>query len=187
MTKKTKPSSVRSKKKPRPRPPGGGADILITHAPWGKNISGLPRLARRLAFSAMSAVTIYAAEAKMTLVFSNDKTIRQLNRDFRKIDKPTNVLSFPALNASAIRRLRRGDMDGRVFLGDVIIAYQTVAREAKEQKKSITHHAAHMVVHGVLHLLGYDHMTDAMARRMEKLEREILREFGIADPYFIAA
>jgi len=156
------------------------------HAAWSKQISGLHRFIKKWIRVALGK-TIPNVAVDIGVLLSGDGRIRRLNRNFRGADKPTNVLSFPALNASGIRRLRRGDMDGRVFLGDIIIAYQTVAREAVEQKKSITHHTAHMVVHGVLHLLGYDHRTDAMARRMEKLEREILREFGIADPYLIAA
>ena len=98
-----------------------------------------------------------------------------LNRDWRGIDKPTNVLSFP---------VRRRKPDGLpALLGDVIVAYETLAREASEENKPFLHHLAHLAVHGFLHLLGYDHETDSEAEAMEGLEREILARLGIADPY----
>ena len=100
-----------------------------------------------------------------------------LSRDYRDQDKPTNVLSFPA-----------GEIDGlppeeRPILGDVVVCAGVVTREAREQGKAVADHWSHMVVHGTLHLLGYDHMSEAEAAVMEALEREILAGLGIADPY----
>jgi probable rRNA maturation factor len=94
-----------------------------------------------------------------------------LNAEFRGKDQPTNVLSFPAA------------MGAEDTLGDIALAYETVAREAKEQNKTFLHHAQHLILHGVLHLLGYDHETDAQARIMEALETRLLDTIGIADPY----
>jgi probable rRNA maturation factor len=98
-----------------------------------------------------------------------------LNRDYRKKDSPTNVLSFPSGLASGV-----GDAD---MLGDVILAFETVSMEAARDGKSLDSHLRHLVVHGVLHLLGFDHETEAEASEMERREVEILAGFGIADPY----
>ncbi len=99
----------------------------------------------------------------------------KLNRQWRGIDKPTNVLSFPAA--------KPGVQGPPPLLGDVIVAYETLAREAVEHAKPFLHHLAHLVVHGYLHLLGYDHRTDSEAGAMEGLERDILSRMRIADPY----
>ena len=107
-------------------------------------------------------------------MLTNDAHQRVLNRDWRKIDKATNVLSFPQLDAFA-------PVQGLV--GDIFLARETLEREAAEQGKSFPDHFAHLVVHGFLHLLGYDHMTEAEALQMEGLETQILRTLGIADPY----
>jgi probable rRNA maturation factor len=115
----------------------------------------------------------------IAVVFTNDKEIRELNYRFRGKDAPTNVLSFPA------------DCDApqpeyqEMVLGDIILAYQVVAAEAKEQGKPFIHHTTHMIVHGLLHLLGFDHMHDAEAEIMEQHERVILASFGIPDPYLL--
>jgi probable rRNA maturation factor len=107
----------------------------------------------------------------------DEDEMQALNRDYRDQDKPTNVLAFPA-----------GD-DGfvppgeRPLLGDIVVCAGVVAREADEQGKSLEHHWAHMLVHGTLHLLGHDHMSEQEAESMEALERRILSSFGIADPY----
>ena len=107
-----------------------------------------------------------------TWIEGREFQIRTLNREWRGFDKPTNVLSFPAANTRDAGSL-----------GDVIIAFQTVAREAKEEGKPIKHHLAHLAVHGFLHLLGYDHETDRDARKMERLEVKILKGLGVPDPY----
>jgi len=106
----------------------------------------------------------------LTVALADDRRVRVLNSRDRKKDKPTNVLSYPS-----------GE---RGHLGDVVLARQTVWREAKSQGKTPADHVTHLVVHGTLHLLGYDHETgDADAERMEALERRILAKLGIADPY----
>jgi probable rRNA maturation factor len=107
----------------------------------------------------------------VTLLLTDDETIRDLNRRFRAQDKPTNVLSFPA------------PQNPERFLGDIALAYGVCAREAEEQGKPLGHHLQHLVAHGVLHLLGYDHMSDAQAEEMEGLERAVLAGLGIPDPY----
>jgi probable rRNA maturation factor len=127
-------------------------------------------LGARLKKAAMLALA-RGGESKgaLTILLSNDKKLRTLNMTFRGKDKPTNVLSFPAR------------VDG--YLGDVAMAYGVTAKEAREQKKPFGDHATHLVVHGVLHLLGYDHETARAAKVMEPLETRILNELGIDDPY----
>lgn len=109
----------------------------------------------------------------VTIILASDAFIRKLNRDFRGKDKPTNVLSFPEAHSP-----KPGS-----YLGDIILARQTIAREAKEQGKTIKAHVAHLVVHGVLHLLGHDHIRNKDAETMEALEIKILKKLGISNPY----
>jgi probable rRNA maturation factor len=111
------------------------------------------------------------AKGGLTLLLSDDSHLKELNALFRGKEKPTNVLSFPAQESAAH------------YLGDVAIALGVVTREAKAAKKSPADHTLHLAVHGTLHLLGYDHMKPREAARMERLEAQILAEFGIADPY----
>ena len=114
-------------------------------------------------------------------VFGDDALVQGLNRDFRQKDRPTNVLSF-ALTDGEDAAAARGPGEP-VMLGDVVLAYETVTREAREQSKSPRDHTLHLVVHGVLHLMGYDHGTEADARVMERMEQRVLADLGIADPY----
>ena len=109
---------------------------------------------------------------------------RQLNKNYRQKDKPTNVLSFTAeLPAALEAEMRAEAKNGQKLLGDIVICDPVVRREAQAQEKTVHDHYAHMVVHGMLHLYGLDHMDQAGADEMEDTEREILERFGIADPY----
>lgn len=113
------------------------------------------------------------------IAFADDERVRVLNRDYRGKDKPTNVLSFALTEGEEMP----APMGGPVMLGDLVLARETVLREATEQGKMPRDHAVHLIVHGVLHLLGYDHLTDADALLMERTEAEVLARFGLADPY----
>lgn len=115
-----------------------------------------------------------AAGAEVSVVLADDARIRELNRTWLGKDKATNVLSFPAANGP--------DGEPR-FLGDIVLACETIEREAEAEGKSFGHHVAHLAVHGALHLLGYDHERDSDAEAMERQERGILARLGIADPY----
>lgn len=122
---------------------------------------------------------------EITLVLSDDKTQKSLNHDFRGKNKSTNVLSFPQLNMQKFRKtaLDVFPVKEPVPLGDVVLAFETILAESKKQEKTMEEHVLHLVVHGVLHLLGYDHMRDKDAKKMEKLECDILDALGYADPY----
>ena len=117
-----------------------------------------------------------------SILFTTDGEVHALNREWRERDKPTNVLSFPMLTREELLAL---DADGPpVMLGDIALAYETCAREAAEKSVSLEDHAAHLIIHGLLHLAGHDHVTsEEDADNMEALEVAILAKLGIADPY----
>jgi probable rRNA maturation factor len=117
-------------------------------------------------------------EAELAVMLTDDTGIRTLNNNWRGIDKPTNVLSFPALQPTA-----SAPADAPRMLGDIAIAYETTRKEADDEEKPFDHHLSHLAVHGFLHLIGYDHEKDDDAEAMEGLEREILAQLGIPDPY----
>ena len=113
---------------------------------------------------------------ELSLLFTDDASIREINGEWRGMDKPTNVLSFPAFPVEP------GKMPGPM-LGDIIFAYETVLREAEDLQKPFDEHLSHLLVHGFLHLFGYDHMNDDEAVTMEGLETGILASLGLSDPY----
>lgn len=145
---------------------------------WRAQEPRLKALATRWVGAALAGARFTSRRpAEISLVFSTDAAVRRLNRDYRGKDTPTNVLSFPAgdeevLPAGAAR-----------LLGDIVLALQTTRREAKAENKAFRAHTAHLVVHGVLHLLGYDHDKERDAHKMERLERKVLSTLGFDDPY----
>jgi probable rRNA maturation factor len=122
------------------------------------------------------------AIVEIAVRLTDDAEVRALNRDYRQMDKPTNVLSFPMVQPDLIDNLANTD-DGEILLGDIVLAYETCAREAGERNVSLESHAAHLIVHGTLHLLGYDHVHDDEAEIMESLERQVMASLGLHDPY----
>ena len=129
--------------------------------------------------AAATMIDAEVGDAEIAVMLTDDAGIRTLNGNWRGIDKPTNVLSFPALQPTG----PRGDDDAPRMLGDIAIAYETTRREADEEQKPFDHHLSHLTVHGFLHLIGYDHETDTDAEEMEALEQAILARLGIPDPY----
>ncbi|HEU0145460.1 MAG TPA: rRNA maturation RNase YbeY [Bradyrhizobium sp.] len=129
--------------------------------------------------AAAEIADVDGGDAEIAVMLTDDEGIRTLNRNWRGLDKPTNVLSFPALQPTGPVR----EDDPPRMLGDIAIAYQTMRREADEASKPFDHHLSHLTVHGFLHLIGYDHESDEEAEEMEALETEILAQLGIADPY----
>jgi probable rRNA maturation factor len=151
------------------------ADILVTADCWQAEPEAGALVQRAIEAAAQQAAAS-AEGAEVAIVLTDDSGIRTLNRDWRGIDKPTNVLSFPAARSPAGGSAPR-------MLGDIAIAYEITRREAESENKPFAHHLSHLAVHGFLHLIGYDHENDADAERMENLEREILASLGVPDPY----
>ncbi|HVI99944.1 MAG TPA: rRNA maturation RNase YbeY [Sphingomonas sp.] len=125
------------------------------------------------------------AQIEISVRLTSDEEVRVLNRDYRGKDKPTNVLSFPMVQPDLIEAISENSDDGEVLLGDIVLAHGVCAREAAEKGLSIEDHATHLIVHGTLHLLGYDHIDDAEAEDMEEIERQAMADLGLADPYLI--
>lgn len=121
---------------------------------------------------------------EVSVRFADDDEVRELNASYRDKDRPTNVLSFPMVQADLLDGLDIGD-DGEVLLGDIILAHGVCVREAAEKGVPPATHATHLIVHGTLHLLGFDHMDDGEAEAMEDMERAALASMGIADPYAV--
>lgn len=161
----------------REKAPCLAVDVMRRCDLWG-DVPGDAELTRaaQAAFLAASG----AKNCEISLVLTSDKEIRALNKSWRSKDEPTNVLSFP------LGEVPHGD-DGRHLdpqpLGDVVLACETVTREAEFHGIELGQHSAHLVVHGVLHLLGYDHVRECEAERMEQLETRILKTLGLPDPY----
>ncbi len=149
-------------------------DIIIEDDRW-ISVDGLEDLIPDLAAETLHAANLSPESHNVSIALLSDAEVRALNKAFRGKDAPTNVLSFPS--SAAVHA------GGARFLGDVALAYETVVSEASAQDKTVFQHAAHLVVHGVLHLAGYDHDGDADAERMETAEGAILARFGIPDPY----
>jgi probable rRNA maturation factor len=158
---------------PRRRAPS--IDVVIESARWRH----VPRAATVVRRAIGAAVPAPARNAELSVILTSDRAIRTLNRRWRGRDKPTNVLSFPA---PAQARGRRPPGAPR-HLGDIVLAYETVAREARAEGKPLDHHIAHLALHGFLHLLGYDHESHGQAEAMERRERRILARLGVPDPY----
>jgi probable rRNA maturation factor len=119
---------------------------------------------------------------EVSVKFTSDDEVQSLNRDYRGKDQPTNVLSFPMIAPDLIETVTNTD-DGEVLLGDIVLAYGICAREAGARHIAVEAHATHLIVHGTLHLLGYDHMNDGEAEAMEALEQAIMASLGLHNPY----
>ena len=153
-------------------------EVLVVADAWQAEPDAETVVHRAIA-AAAEFVDAGIGEAELAVMLTDDDGIRTLNSNWRGIDKPTNVLSFPALPPSG----PSGPDDAPRMLGDIAIAYQTTRQEADEEQKPFDHHLSHLAVHGFLHLIGYDHEQDDDAENMEMLEREILAQLGIPDPY----
>jgi probable rRNA maturation factor len=145
-------------------------DVAVEAAAW-RAVADAEAIVCRAIEASLAATD---AEGEIGVVLTEDAAVREANRRWRGKDASTNVLSFPSPFFA---------LDGGRFLGDIMLAVETITREAKLEGKPVEHHLAHLVVHGTLHLLGYDHDGDASAETMERLETEILALIGVPDPY----
>ena len=143
-------------------------EVEIESPAWTQALAGAEDLARRAGEAALAGA---ATAGDVVVLLTGDEEIAELNRQFRAKPGPTNVLSFPSPESA------------RPHLGDVAVAYGVTAREAAEQGKRLDHHLMHLVAHGVLHLVGYDHEDESEAEDMEALERRVLAGLGAPDPY----
>jgi probable rRNA maturation factor len=153
-------------------------EVLVVADGWQSEPDAEAVIQRAIATAAEMA-DADIGEAELAVMLTDDAGIRTLNNNWRGIDKPTNVLSFPALPPTG----GSGPDDAPRMLGDIAIAYQTTRAEADDEQKPFDHHLSHLAIHGFLHLIGYDHEKDDDAEAMESLETEILAQLGIPDPY----
>ncbi len=146
--------------------------------------------------AALPGLDAHPAPVEVSIKLTDDAEVHALNREWRDKDKPTNVLSFPMLEQDEIEQFHHaqpvsppvinipGDpSEMELLLGDIILAHETCAAEAKEKNIPVAHHATHLVIHGMLHLLGYDHIEEAEAESMEALEVKALASMGLHNPY----
>src|ERR1700687_2726365 len=152
--------------------PAPSIDIQIQSPLWDAQ----PYAAQTVpAASAAARATLSTADNEVSILLTDDKAIRLLNREWRGIDKPTNVLSFPAATTKASIRTP--------LFGDIVMAYETLKRECDDEDRIFLHHLAHLTVHGFLHLIGYDHQVEAQAEEMEGLESKIMTRLQMPDPH----
>jgi probable rRNA maturation factor len=155
------------------KPTSPAVDILVQSPLWQAVPDAEAALRRAIAEAASMVST---TDGELAIVLTDDSAIRTLNRQWRGKDAATNVLSFPATEPQG---------GAPALLGDIMIAYETAAREASAENKLFMHHLAHLAVHGFLHLLGYDHAVEKEADAMERLEIAILARLGVPDPYLL--
>jgi probable rRNA maturation factor len=148
-------------------------DVLVRSRRWRRQPRAGNTVKKAISAAARAAST---PRAELAIVLGDDSAIRALNRDWRGKNVPTNVLSFPVKQPGKRR-------NASPYIGDIVIAFETVSREAAAEGKPFKHHLAHLAVHGFLHLVGFDHETESSARRMERMERAILRSIDVPDPY----
>lgn len=149
-------------------------DVMVESAQWEREATSADAVQRAIA-QAAPIVDEDVANTELVVVLTDDAAIRTLNHQWRGFDKATNVLSFPAPDTPSDATVQH--------LGDIVIAFETLAREASDEGKPFHHHLSHLAVHGFLHLLGYDHESERDAEVMEQLERTILAKLGVPDPY----
>jgi probable rRNA maturation factor len=159
------------RKSPHKRP---HVDIVVGSPLWKTQRGATAMLRRSIAEAAAAAA---GSDGEIAILLTDDSAMCDLNRRWRGEDAPTNVLSFPAVRSNG------GHAGSPLPLGDIVIAYETTAREASAQDTPFVHHLAHLAVHGFLHLLGYDHEADADAEAMEHLEAKVLARIGVPNPY----
>lgn len=164
-------------------------EIDVEEKRWQQALPDIEDLAQKVKDAAFAYVAEHeniallqgAKPLLVNVCLSNDAHVHELNRDFRNMDKPTNVLSFANLDYDGFADDK--EVFDEIALGDIIIAYETMVKEAEQENISLHDHFCHLLTHGFLHILGFDHIEDDEAEYMEGFEREILQTLGVADPY----
>lgn len=149
-------------------------DVIVDDERW-EELGDVEALSQAAAQAALDAAA-YQKPCIVSILFTTDEALRTMNRTWRNIDKPTNVLSFPASKMAQIEGTP-------CMLGDIALSFDTLQREANTDHKTLKDHSLHLIIHGVLHLIGYDHETDAEAKEMEGLEVKALASLGVKNPY----
>ncbi len=162
-------------------------DISINDKNWNKQNSKIKSFIKNLVSIIIPQIKIgyllkNGVEIEVSFLLTNDVEIQNLNKQYRKKDKPTNVLSFPIINIKDLENNHLLTQDF-VAIGDIILSFETIKIEAEEQNKSFNNHLTHLIIHSLLHLIGYDHKTDDEAKIMEQLEIDLLKELAIDNPY----
>ncbi len=158
------------------------AHLRIEGGQWKDELPDVSRLVKKAAAEAWKKgnrgeLEIPVKQAEVSILLTDDATVHELNKNYRNVDKPTNVLSFAALDDES------EPVVDPMLLGDIVVAFETTKREAAEQGCSFADHLFHLIVHGMLHLIGYDHIEEWEAEEMEALEVRILADNGIGNPY----
>jgi probable rRNA maturation factor len=167
-------------------------DILVDFPAWLAAVPTAEALCRRAALAAFDATATAhpqagaGTEAEASVVLSNDARVKMRNAAWRGKNEATNVLAFPAMDLTEARP-QEPQQQPPLMIGDIIVAFETAAAEATLEGKNLSDHLSHLVVHGMLHLLGYDHRTAIEAEEMESLEVAVLASIGVADPYSVAS
>jgi len=162
-------------------------EVSIAHGAWLEGVPAAADVCRQAAIAAFEAGAgkFLDAPSEVSVLLTDNPAMQELNRDYRGKNQPTNVLSFAGMDG--IDAEHSAAPDAPLLLGDIVVAFETVAGEAAAHGKSLSDHLSHLIVHGMLHLLQYDHEQDADAERMEALETEVLAGLGVADPHTIMA
>lgn len=163
-------------------------DVVVDDTSWYTLPFDCKDHAEEILYAVLDKLNISkgGAPLEISLLLANNARLQALNLDFRSIDKPTNVLSFPYAEVQPSNLEEALSVEEAIYLGDIAISYETIAQEANDQDKTFKNHLTHMIIHGLLHLLGYDHIDDEEREFMESLEIEILRDkFNISNPYII--
>jgi probable rRNA maturation factor len=155
-------------------------DVFVSHAGWATALDDVEGVCHRAALAAFGACAEPdLTQAEVSILLSDDEKMQALNKQYRGIDKPTNVLSFAGLDENNTAPFEAMPQ----LLGDIVISYETALSEAKKEDKKLADHLSHLVIHGILHLFGHDHESHAQAELMEALETSTLGGLGIPDPY----
>lgn len=158
---------------------------VATEEPWAGDWDALADRACHAALARTAQAGWAGSDAlvEVSVRLTGDDEVHALNRDYRQKDRPTNVLSFPMVQPDLLASVAMNSDDGEVLLGDIVLAHGVCVAEAAERGVTVEAHAQHLIVHGMLHLLGHDHMNDAEAEAMEAIEQDAMSALGLHDPY----